>query len=395
MAIHDEVKKIADDIYAKLIDIRRGIHKFPELGLKTYRTAELITGHLTGLGVEVTKAADGSGVVGLIRGKAGSKTVALRADIDALPVNEENSFEYRSCISGAMHACGHDFHTACLLGASEILYRLKDKINGNIKLLFQPGEEGLDGALAMIEEDVLENPHVNACIAAHVWPYVPVGKIAVIYGPSFSAINNFIITITGKGGHGAMPHDTVDPIIAGCNIINALQTIKSRRIDSFEPATVSICSFNAGTSVNIIPDTAVIGGTLRTFNLDLRKKIETMICEISKGIAEPMGAKVSVQFMNEAPPVMNDREITELFINSASKIAGKENIITDIRPAMVSEDFAFFSEKVPSTYFWLGCRNEEKGMIHPLHSSNFQGDEECIKIGAAAFAQFAIDYLAI
>jgi len=408
IVFEDNIEFAVKNIYEKLIETRKELHKYPELGLETFKTADFITNYLTNLGIESHKVLSGAGVVGIIRGQYSNeptdgytgkrnsdevKTIALRADIDALPINEENSFGYKSCIPGAMHACGHDFHTVCLLGAAEILYTMKGYFKGNIKLLFQPAEETIAGAPGMIKEGVLENPSVDACFAAHVWPSIPVGKIGIVHGPSFSGINNFIITVKGKGGHGAMPHETIDPITVGCNIVTTLQTLISRRVNTFEPAVLSVCSFNAGTSVNITPDTAVLKGTLRTFDLSLRKKLEELICEISQGIAKSMGAELNIKFIYEAPPVINENNITDLFIDSACKIIGKENIITDIKPAMVSEDFAFFSQIVPSTYYYLGCRNEEKGITYPLHNAKFKGDEECIRIGASLFAQFAIDFL--
>ncbi|NSW91843.1 MAG: amidohydrolase [Firmicutes bacterium] len=405
--ISEKIKNTSEEIFEKLVAVRRRIHKYPELGLDTYKTSEYITDYLQQLGIEVTQIASKAGVVGLIRGEKRvenlgksigksnntEKTIALRADIDALPINEENKCDYKSDIPGVMHACGHDFHVSCLIGAAEILSRFKDKFTGNVKLLFQPGEENIGGASVMIKEGVLNNPDVDVCAALHAWPDIPAGKIAVKTGPVFSAIRNFKVTIIGKGGHGAVPQGTTDPIIIGCNIVNALQTIVSRRVDPFDPAVVSVCSFNAGTSVNVIPDTAVIGGTIRAFDANLKAYIEKTLCDISEGIAKAMGAEVQINFIDHSPPVINDAELTKLFISSASKIVGKDNVIIADRPSMVSEDFALFSEKVPSVYFWIGCRNEEKGIINPLHSPIFQGDEECIKIGAAVFAQFALDYL--
>jgi len=417
--VDKKIKNLASDIYDKLVAVRRQLHKYPELGFDTYKTADFIANYLVNMGIEAYKVMSGAGVVGLIHGthsldefsnscdagiteknlistsdKFGKvKTIALRADIDALPVNEENTFDYKSRVPGVMHACGHDFHIACLLGAAEILNNLRHYFKGNVKLLFQPGEESVSGAPKMINEGVLENPDVDACIAAHVWPDIPCGKIGIVHGPSFATLNHFIISVHGKGGHGALPHQTIDPIIIGCNIVNSLQTIVSRKVNAFDPAVISVCSFNAGTSVNIIPDTAVLKGTIRTFDISLRKQLEKLICEISQGIAKSMGAEAFVEFIYEAPPVINDSKITDLFIDSASKLISKDDIITNIRPAMVSEDFAFFAERVPSTYFYLGCRNEEKDAVYPLHNSKFKADEECIKIGASLFAKFVIDFL--
>ncbi|WP_094546333.1 M20 metallopeptidase family protein [Petroclostridium xylanilyticum] len=389
----EEIKKISKEIQEKLINIRRTIHMHPELAFEEHATAQLIYNYLKDLDIEVTPGIAKTGVVGLIRGNQPGKTVAIRADMDALPMTEENECEYKSTVPGKMHACGHDVHVTCLLGAAEILSRLKGKLNGNIKLLFQPAEEGVGGALPMIEEGVLENPKVDACIAAHVWPDIPAGKIVVKNGPIMASPDDFEIIIKGKSGHGAMPHAAVDPIVIGCHVVNTLQTIVSRKIDPLNPAVISICYFHSGTCTNVIPDTATIKGTARTIDPELRRKIASLIEETVAGVVKAMGGEYEFDFKYLYPPTINDDIITDVLANSASKIIGKSNILWGREPSMGGEDFAYFAEKVPSTFFRLGCGNPEKGITHPIHSTKFDVDEDCIAVGASILAQFAVDYL--
>lgn len=389
----EEIKKISKEIQEKLINIRRTIHMHPELAFEEHATAQLIYNYLKDLDIEVTPGIAKTGVVGLIRSNQPGKTVAIRADMDALPMTEENECEYKSTVPGKMHACGHDVHVTCLLGAAEILSRLKGKLNGNIKLLFQPAEEGVGGALPMIEEGVLENPKVDACIAAHVWPDIPAGKIVVKNGPIMASPDDFEIIIKGKSGHGAMPHAAVDPIVIGCHVVNTLQTIVSRKIDPLNPAVISICYFHSGTCTNVIPDTATIKGTARTIDPELRRKIASLIEETVAGVVKAMGGEYEFDFKYLYPPTINDNIITDVLANSASKIIGKSNILWGREPSMGGEDFAYFAEKVPSTFFRLGCGNPEKGITHPIHSTKFDVDEDCIVAGASILAQFAVDYL--
>ncbi|MBZ4646790.1 MAG: amidohydrolase [Clostridia bacterium] len=377
----EEIKKISKEIQEKLINIRRTIHMHPELAFEEHATAQLIYNYLKDLDIEVTPGIAKTGVVGLIRSNQPGKTVAIRADMDALPMTEENECEYKSTVPGKMHACGHDVHVTCLLGAAEILSRLKGKLNGNIKLLFQPAEEGVGGALPMIEEGVLENPKVDACIAAHVWPDIPAGKIVVKNGPIMASPDDFEIIIKGKSGHGAMPHAAVDPIVIGCHVVNTLQTIVSRKIDPLNPAVISICYFHSGTCTNVIPDTATIKGTARTIDPELRRKIASLIEETVAGVVKAMGGEYEFDFKYLYPPTINDNIITDVLANSASKIIGKSNILWGREPSMGGEDFA------------LGCGNPEKGITHPIHSTKFDVDEDCIAVGASILTQFAVDYL--
>ncbi|NLY43238.1 MAG: amidohydrolase [Clostridiaceae bacterium] len=388
-----EIRNISRQIENKLISIRRKLHMHPELAFEEAETSRFICNYLKELGIEVTDNIAKTGVVGLIRSGYPGKTIALRADMDALPILEENNCAYASTIPGKMHACGHDVHVTCLLGAAEVLMRLKDKIKGNIKLIFQPAEEGAGGALPMIEEGILSNPSVDACIAAHVWPEVPVGKIEVKQGPIMASPDDFELIIKGKGGHGAEPHATVDPISIGCQVVNALQTIVSRRMDPLMPAVISICSFQSGSCTNVIPDIAVLKGTARTFDPAMRKKMADMIEEIAGGIIKAMGGDYELNYRYLYPPTINDSTITNMLAASAVKIVGAENVLWSEKPSMSGEDFAYFAERVPSSLFRLGCSNPAKGISASLHSPTFDVDEKCIAIGTSVLAQFALDFL--
>lgn len=393
MDIYEKIESLSQDIFNKLVLARRHIHKNPELGMETFKTADFIENYLSDCNITARRMVNSSAVTALIKGHGEGRTIALRADIDALRIKEENDIEYKSQNSGLMHACGHDFHTVCLLGAAEILNSIREDFKGSVKLIFQPAEETISGALEMLKEGIFEDPAVDACAGLHIWPQIPQGQIGIVKGACFSTINNFIITVKGKGGHGAIPYLTKDPITAGVNIVNSLNSIISRQINSFMPAVLSVCSFNSGNSVNIIPDEAVIKGTIRTFNKELRIMIENRVTDICKGISKAMGVDVLTEFVFDAPPVINDDVLTEMFISSARKMLGNDNVLTDIDPSMVSEDFSYFSELVPSVYYFLGGRNEEKGYVNSLHSPHFNADEECIKVGSKIFAGFAVDYL--
>ena len=345
------------------------------------------------MGIEVITGIAKTGVIGLIRGKQPGITVAIRADMDALPVLEENKCTYKSEVPGKMHACGHDAHIACVLGAAEIINSMRDKLSGNVKLIFQPAEEMLGGAALMIKEGVLETPDVDVCIGAHVWPDVPSGKILVNYGSVFAAMDRFEIVIKGKGGHGAMPHMAIDPIVTGCQVVSAIQTIISRRVSPLDAAVISVCSFHSGSSNNVIPDRAIIKGSIRTLDMETREKIPEMMHQIIDGVTKSMGAEYELNMEKLVPVVLNDRNVTDVFVKAAAQIMGDSNIIVCNEPSMVSEDFSYFTQRVPSTYFRLGCGNSGKGSVHTLHSSEFDIDEGCILTGMEVFTQFAVDYL--
>lgn len=388
-----EIKLLADEVFGELIRVRRMIHQNPELAFDEHNTAAVIRAFLEREKIPYKDKVAGTGIAAFIEGSGEGPVVAVRADMDALPITEELESEYKSAIPGLMHACGHDAHIAAALGAGYILNRLRGRFRGGVKLIFQPGEEDAGGADPMIGEGVLDDPKVSAIVAGHVMPELPVGQIRIRHGAVMAAPDDFEIIIKGRGGHGAAPHNTVDPIVTACKVVDVLQSIVSRRIDPTNPCVISVCYFNAGNCNNVIPDTATIGGTVRTLEPGLRGRIEGMMRETVSAVAHSMGAECEFSFDYMYPPVINDRGITDAFALSSEKVVGRENVVWGDAPSMGGEDFAYFLEKIPGTFFHLGCGNEERGIIHPIHSARFDIDEGCIKVGAALFAQFAMDYL--
>ena len=391
--VTQEIKKISSEIVDKIITIRRKIHMHPELGFKEFETSSLIADYLHKLGIEVKAGIAGTGVCGLLKGTSPGKTIAIRADIDALPIVEANTFHYISQNPGVMHACGHDAHISVALGAAEILSKLRHTINGNIKFIFQPGEEGLGGAKHMIDEGIMDAPVVDAIIAAHVSPALKTGQISILPGPIMASPSEFEIVIKGKGGHAAEPQNAVDPISIGVNLINLFQTIISREKDPLKSAVLSVTYFHAGSSYNIIPDTAVIKGTVRTFDSLVDKIISQRMERIASSTTAAMGGECEFTYMAGYPVLVNDAQTVKQIIASAGKIIEKENVITDIDPTMKAEDFAYYTQKAPGALFNLGCGNVEEGIIHGLHSNKFKIDEGCLKVGMEIMSQCAIDFL--
>ena len=351
-----DITRISQEIHRKLVEVRRDIHMHPELAYEEFRTTEKLYKYMNNIGINAVISKDGTGVTGLIEGCRPGKTIALRGDIDALPIQEENSFEYKSVEAGKMHACGHDVNLTCVLGAGEVLNRLKSKLKGNVKLIFQPAEESIGGAQRMIESGVLKNPVVDACAAIHAWPDIPVGKVSLNDGYSFAAVDIFKIVVKGKGGHGAIPNLAKDPIVMGSQIVNSFQTLVSRMTDPLIPVVVSVCSFHSGSGTNIIPDQAVLEGTVRTYDVNIRQRLPGWMEGIVKGIVEAYEGGYEFSYRGTYPATLNDKEVTEWLKESAARIIGRENIIP-IGPSMSGEDFSFFAKAVPSTYVKLGCSN--------------------------------------
>ncbi|MDP4183376.1 MAG: M20 family metallopeptidase, partial [Bacillota bacterium] len=344
------------------------------------------------LGLNVINLA-GTGLVTTLYGKGSGRTIALRADIDALPIKEENTFDYVSQNVGKMHACGHDGHIAVVLGAAFILSKFKDQINGNVKFIFQPGEEGLGGAKLMIDEGVMGEPPVDAIIAAHVSPLISTGGISVRKGPVMASPSEFNINISGKSGHAAQPNKAINPITIGAEVVRRFKEIIKPSDDPLKRAVLSVTCFNAGSAYNIIPDSAIIKGTIRTFDENIRMEIKEKMEQILYNETEKTGADYKLDIAYGYPPVINNDFIVERFINSAEKIISRHNIITDDDPSMLAEDFSYYAQLAPGAYFHLGCRNPESHQLQNLHSSRFNLDEECIKNGMELMAQFALDFL--
>ncbi|MBC8062780.1 MAG: amidohydrolase [Clostridiaceae bacterium] len=388
-----EILKKAKDINEQLIEIRRDIHAHPEIGLEEIRTSNLIADKLESLGIDTKRGVGKTGVVGLLKGKYEGKTILLRSDMDCLALEERNQLQYKSENKGLMHACGHDAHVAWLIGAAEILSEFKEELHGNIKFVFQPAEEISQGARLMIEDGVLEDPKVDAAIGAHVWPYIESGKIGVKAGAIMAATDHFQLTIYGKGGHGAHPHKCIDPILTATEIYMAFQTIISRRLNPLQPAVITVGKFNAGTAYNIIPDVAILEGTIRTISNETRSFIAVEMEKIIKGITTANGTDYKFDYEQYHPPVVNEKNMSTLVERAIVDMFGDETLLRVEEPAMTGEDFSYFQEQVPGVFFWVGIANKGCGSNVPLHASNFMVDEDVIHKASALFAKCALDFL--
>lgn len=389
--IKAEVKKIEEDI----ISWRRNLHQIPELGLELPKTSKYISEKLDEMGIKYKSLVNGNAVVGLIEGNGEGKTIAIRGDTDGLPIKEETGLSFAST-NGNMHACGHDGHASMVLGAAKVLNNNRDKFKGNVKLIFQPGEEYPGGAEPMIKEGVLENPKVDAIMGLHAGrlsPEVPNGKIGVRFGNMMASMDRVFIKIKGKGSHGAYPQNSIDPIIIASEVVLAIQSIVSREIDTVEPAVISITRITGGFNQNIIPDEVELEGTIRTFNNDLRKQIAIRIEEVVKGIVLAHRGDYEYEYNFRYPPLINDYDFTKKFLESAKKIVPEEDIIEIKHPLMGGEDMAFFLEEVPGTFFYLSNLNKIDGNYYDHHTSKFDLDESQLWKGTALFVQRAIDYL--
>ncbi len=383
------LKNDIDEIMPGVIADRRYLHQHPELGFQEFETAKLVAERLQSMGVEDIRTGIAvTGVTGLIKGtKSGGpqKVVLVRADMDALPILEENDVEYRSLTDGTMHACGHDAHTSMLLGVGRLLLDRRDEFSGTVKLLFQPAEEGGGGARVMIEEGVLEDPTVDLVFGQHVMAEVPVGKIELRPGACMAAADRFDIVIQGKGGHGAQPHLTVDPIAVGAQIVAALQTIVAREVDPTKQAVVTVGAFLAGDASNVIPDTAILRGTLRSFDPEIRELLGRRVGEIATGIASAMRAAVDYTYLPGYPATINDPEQTEMVRQVAAAIVGEENVLNgDLQ--MGAEDFSYFLEKKPGCFFFTGTRDESKGIEWGHHHPRFDVAEDGMAVGMEVMA---------
>ena len=378
-----------------MIATRRKVHSNPELAFQEHQTASLVASELRRLGVRVRTGVGGTGVVGVLEGNTPGKVVALRADMDALPIKEQTGLEFASRNEGVMHACGHDGHVAMLLGAAAILAAHRAELSGAVKFLFQPAEEAGElggGAKQMIEAGALERPRVDYVFGLHIFTNYPAGSFALRPGPLMAASGIFTIRILGRGGHGSAPHQTIDPVFVAAQVINALQGIRSRMLDPLEPSVVSVCSVHSGTRNNIIPDEAVLEGTLRTVGESTRRRVEALIPRIVKSVCRAFGAGCEVKVRTAYPITLNDPAVALSVSRLLRSIPGTST--REVLPLLTAEDFSYFLRKVPGTYYFLGTRNEKKGCIHPNHSSKFDIDEDVLKYGAASLATLAYEFSA-
>ncbi len=369
-----------------LIKIRRQFHQNPELSFKEHTTTATISKILKQLNVDVRTFDNVTGAVGLLKGAQDGPTIGLRADIDALPITELNDVSYKSSNIGIMHACGHDAHTAMLLGTAKKIVDsgLMSRVKGNVKLFFQPAEELGSGAKALIERGVLENPYVDRVIATHVAPDLPVGQMGVFRGKGMASANRFELTITGKGAHGAKPDEGADPIVAASDFVMAIQTVVSRNISPREPAVVTVGKFKSGNAANIIPHAAYLEGSIRALTEDMRRLLTKRLEQIAAGIAQTYQVTCDFKMFDGIPCLHNDNQVAEELHQISESILGSENVKI-LEPVMGSEDFALFTNARPGAMFRLGCSNPDKGLVNGLHSPHFNLDERALEIGVEIF----------
>lgn len=373
----------AQEILPWMVEIRRDLHRHPELGLEEHRTASRIQAWLDELGIEHLDGLAGTGVLGVIRGGESGRTVALRADIDALPLQEANEVPYASTIPGRMHACGHDAHTAILFGAARLLSEHADKLAGTVKLIFQPAEETVGGAKLLIEEGVLDDPAVDAVFGLHVEPTLEVGHIGVRYGQRNAASDNLKIIVHGRSGHAAYPAAGVDAIVVAAHVVTALQTVVSRNVDARDSAVVTLGTVQGGAQSNIVAGRVELTGTVRTLDPGVRERVLQRVREVAEGVATGLGARVEVVIDPSYDPVINHDPMVDVVRRNAGALLGEDNVSLLDRPSMGVEDFGYYLTRAPGAFYSLGVRNEARGIVHPLHHEMFDVDEESLAIGAA------------
>ncbi|MFB2921645.1 M20 metallopeptidase family protein [Aerosakkonema funiforme] len=368
-----------------LVEWRRNLHQRPELGFREKLTSEFVAKKLQEWGIDRQTGVAQTGIVATIAGRQPGPVLAIRADIDALPIQEENDVPYKSQHDGVMHACGHDGHTAIALGTAYYLSQHRDDFAGTVKIIFQPAEEGPGGAKPMIEAGVLTNPDVNAIIGLHLWNQLAVGTVGVRSGALMAATEGFRCTIMGKGGHGAIPHQTIDSIVVASQIVNALQTIVSRNVDPIESAVVTVGEFHAGTAINVIADTARIGGTVRYFNPTLGEFLPKRIEQIIAGVCQSHGAKYDWNYWRQYPATINDPRMAELVRSVALEVVETPLGVVPNCQTMGAEDMSFFLQAVPGCYFFLGSANANLNLAYPHHHPRFDFDETALAIGVEIF----------
>ncbi|MGC8595301.1 MAG: M20 metallopeptidase family protein [Candidatus Kryptoniota bacterium] len=389
----DKILSLSTKIQKDLIKIRRTLHQMPELAFEEYKTSKIVSRFLKRLGIEIKEGVAYTGVVGVLHGKGHGKVVALRADMDALPIQEETNLAFASKKNGIMHACGHDAHMAMLIGAAIILKQLSNDFPGTVKFIFQPSEErNPGGAKIMEEEGVLKDPDVDAIFGQHVTNDLPVGKFGFKSGPLMASADEIYITVSGKGGHGAKPHNTVDPVVIASEIVMALQTTISRMKNPFEPSVLTIGAVHGGTVPNVIPDEVRLSGTFRAMNETWRKRALNLIQKMCTNIAAGSGAKCTCEISRGYPVLQNSEPETSLASECAKELFGYKSATT-IEPVMAAEDFSFFLKKVPGSFWWIGTGDKKDGSIEPLHSSKFRLSEQVLQYGSALLAYIAYRYL--
>ena len=387
-----DLKQEIARITPELVALRRDFHQHPELAFHETRTAQVIAERLRSLGLEVQTGVGKTGVVGLLHGRSGSRTIGIRADIDALPITETVALPYRSQNQGIMHACGHDGHAAAALSVARILAEHRDEVPGTIKFLFQPAEESANGAEEMIKDGAFRNPTVDAILSLHLWNYLPVGTVGFRAGAIFASADEVHIVIQGKGGHGGLPHQTIDPIPVAAQIILALQLLVSRNISPFDPAVLTIGMVQAGSAFNVIPEQVTMKGTIRAYDMKVRDYLVERAEETVRGIC--LGAGATYEFNSRfcCPPVVNDEGVTAVARRAAQRVLGEGKVVTAAQ-ATTGDDVAYFNQQAPGCYFLVGSGNAQKGYTRPHHHQEFDFDEDALPVAVAVLAQGALDLL--
>lgn len=389
--MRERVAERARQIHERIVEQRRDFHRHPELGYQEFRTSQIVAEWLTALGIEVRTGVAQTGVVGRLRGARAGRTVALRADMDALPIQDVKTCDYRSTVPGLMHACGHDAHTAILLGAATVLAEMRGELTGDVVFLFQPAEEGPGGAEPMIAEGALDG--VDFILGNHMTPTLPAGYAAVTEGPAMAAVDEFTLRVIGTGGHGAYPHMTVDAVPIAAQVITAVQSIVSRSVDPLQSAVLSIGSIHGGTTFNVIADLVEMKGTVRTFDGLLREQIPRRLESIVRGVTEGFGARYELEYEYGYPALINHGGAVELFKRTAADVLGTGRVI-DVPPSMGAEDFAYFLQRVPGCFYWIGCKHPapvQEG--YNIHHPGFDIDEEALFYGVRLMVETAMNYL--
>jgi len=380
------INRVAE-FHAEMAQWRQRIHAHPETAFEEHQTARLVAELLESFGISVERGIARTGVVGTLRGSAPSdRAIALRADMDALPIGERNDLPHASRYPGRMHACGHDGHTAMLLGAAKHLAETRN-FTGTIHFIFQPAEENEGGARLMLDEGVLQRHPVESIYGMHNWPELPVGQFGIRPGPMMAAFDIFEIAITGRGAHAAMPHLAVDPIVAAAQIVTGLQTIASRNVNPLESAVVSVTQIHGGDTWNVIPETVVLRGTSRSFNPTVRDRIDPAIRRIADGVCRACGAQMELRYERRYPPTLNAPAETEIAAAAAASVVGEDNVKRDMLPSMAAEDFAWFLEKKSGAYIWIGNGTAEAGGI--LHSPHYDFNDAVLPLGASYWVRLA------
>ena len=392
MATIDEIRTAVQQLEPQLIELRHDLHRHPELGFQEQRTSALVLERLQEAGLKVRQGVAKTGIVALVEGD-GDRCLALRGDMDALPIQEEADVPYKSERPGLMHACGHDVHTTVVLGAALVLQGLRERLPGKVKFIFQPAEETVGGAQPMIEEGALEDPAPEAICAIHTDGSYAWDTIGLRYGENLAAADVVEIEIVGQGVHAAMPHEGRDPILASAGVILALQQLASRRVDPTDAVVLSICAIEGGSAFNIIPPQVKMKGTVRTLGEPVRKQMETLVREVAEKTAAAYGCAARVNYMRGCPPLVNDLDLTAIMEKALKGALGEERVVFRDKPIMGAEDFAYFAERIPGTQLMLGIKGSADAPKISFHDPRFTADDRCIATGVTALCAAAIEYL--